>query len=301
MNMSNKQFELYADADKARDHLESILWPNGPICPHCEFKEAYKLEPKAGSKARKGLYKCKSCRKQFTVTVGTIFADSHIPLNHWVHAVDLICASKKGISSHQIHRTLGITYKSAWFMTHRIRYAMKSGPLASLLKGTVEADETYIGPKKVKGPRGRGAKNKTPVFALVQRNGDVRSVPVEKVTAKNLKEIIRQNVSKGARIMTDEFSSYRGLAKEFKAHETVNHGSGEYVRGKVHTNTAEGFFSLLKRGINGTFHHVSKRHLHRYLDEFNFRYNARKVDDRTRSAMALDSVSGKRLMYRDVS
>src|SRR5258706_4217303 len=208
-NTSSKQFELYTDANKARTHLENILWPDGPVCPHCEADKPYTIipKPKSGKPARQGLYKCRECRKQFTVTVGTIFEDSHIPLNHWIHAVDLICASKKGMSSHQIHRTLGITYKSAWFMIHRIRHAMKTGPLADLLTGTIEADETYVG-GKAKGPRRRGARNKTAVFALVQRNGDCRSMPVEALTAKNRKVIIRKNVSRTAKIMTDEFSSY---------------------------------------------------------------------------------------------
>ena len=290
---------IYLDEDAAREYLEQLRWPNGAVCPHCNSIGAYKLQAKPDSKnpVRKGVWKCKSCRKQFTVKVGTIFEDSHIPLYQWLSAIQFLCASKKGMSAHQLHRMLNITYKSAWFMAHRIRYAMTQPPLNEKLTGIVEADETYIG-GKAHGKRGRGATNKIPVFALIQRGGDVRSFKAERVTAKNLKGIIREHVNKQSTIMTDEFLAYKGLHNEFADHQTVNHGTGEYVRGNAHTNTAEGYFSLLKRGIVGTYHHISQQHLDRYLNEFNFRYNSRKVTDSNRMMLAVECSSGKRLMLK---
>ncbi len=291
--------EQFHNEDKAREYLERMRWSNGIVCPHCGSLEAYCLQAKPESKTpvRKGVYKCKACRKQFTVTVGTIFEDSHIPLHKWLLAIYLLCSSKKGMSAHQLHRSLGITYKSAWFMAHRIRYAMTQPPLVDKLRGIVEADETYIG-GKAHGKRGRGAENKIPVFALVERNGRVRSFKTDRVTAKNLREKIRENVDKSSTIMTDEFLAYKGLGREFK-HFTVNHGIGEYVNGDAHTNTAEGFFSILKRGINGVYHHVSEQHLDRYLAEFGFRYDHRKVEDAVRATVALKQTNGKRLMFKE--
>lgn len=289
----------YGDEDKARELLERLRWPEGPSCPHCGSKNVVRLIPRSDSKrpGRKGLLKCRDCRRQFTVTVNTIFEDSHIRLGKWLMAIHLFCSSKKGISAHQLYRMLGTTYKTAWFMAHRIRYAMSQPPLRDKLKGIVEADETYIGGRK-HGKRGRGSENKTPVFSLVERNGRVKSSPVENVTGKTLKTIMRENVDPRAIIMTDEFGAYHGTRKHFAGHKVVDHGRQEYVRGKAHVNTAEGFFSLLKRGINGTFHHVSAHHLHRYCDEFDFRYNFRKVDDATRAAALVSCVAGKRLIYR---
>ncbi|MBN2186369.1 MAG: IS1595 family transposase [Dehalococcoidia bacterium] len=288
---------MYLDEDAAREYLEQQRWPNGVVCPHYGAIGSYKLQPKVDSRrpVRKGVWKCKSCRKQFTVRVGTIFEDSHIPLYQWLSAIEFLCASKKGISAHQLHRMLNITYKSAWFMAHRIRYAMEQPPLVEKLQGIVEADETYIGGKS-HGKRGRGADNKVPVFTLVQRDGDARSFKTERVTAKNLKGIIREHVDKESIIMTDEFLAYKGLKREF-AHHTVNHSQGEYVRGKAHTNTAEGYFSLLKRGIIGTYHHVSQQHLDRYLAEFDFRYNSRKVEDDIRVVLAINGTKNKRLAF----
>jgi transposase-like protein len=290
--------DYFHDAEKAREYLEQKRWSNGIVCPHCGLLESYRLEARADSKSpvRNGVYKCKACRKQFTVTVGTIFEDSHIPLNKWLMAIQLLCSSKKGMSAHQLHRMLGVSYKTAWFMAHRIRYAMTQPPVVDKLKGTVEADETYIGGKH-HGKRGRGSENKTPVFALVERGGRVRSFKTENVTAKNLFQKIRENVDKKATIMTDEFLAYKNLGREF-AHFTVNHGSGEYVNGIVHTNTAEGFFSILKRGINGIYHHVSEQHLDRYLAEFGFRYDNRKVEDADRASIVLKQTEGKRLTYK---
>jgi len=289
---------IYLNEDAAREYLEQKRWPDGAVCPHCGATGAYKLQPKAGSKrpVRQGVWKCKACHKQFTVRVGTIFEDSHIPLYQWLSAIQFLCASKKGISAHQLHRMLNITYKSAWFMAHRIRYAMTQPPVIDKLQGIVEADETYIGGKH-HGKRGRGSENKTPVFALVERDGRVRAFKTERVTSKNLKDKIRENVDKKAVIMTDEFLAYKDLGKEF-VHYTVNHGAGEYVNGDIHTNTAEGFFSILKRGINGIYHHVSEQHLDRYLAEFGFRYDNRKVDDAVRVAIALGQIGGKRLTYK---
>jgi len=290
---------IFLNEDEERAYLEQLRWPSGAVCPHCGAIGAYKLQPKADSNkpVRKGVWKCKACRKQFTVTVGTIFEDSHIPIHQWLSGIQFLCASKKGMSAHQLHRMLNVTYKSAWFVAHRIRYAMGQPPLTEKLHGIVEADETYIG-GKAHGKRGRGAENKVPVFALVERGGSVRSFRVERVTAKNLKGAIREHVDKSATIMTDEFLAYKGLDEEFAHHQTVNHGSGEYVRDNAHTNTAEGYFGLLKRGIVGTYHHVSQQHLDRYLAEFNFRYNSRKVEDGIRMVLAIDGAKDKRLMFR---
>ena len=289
---------IYLNEEAAREYLEQKRWPNGAVCPLCGAIDAYKLQPRPESKkpVRKGVWSCKACRKQFTVTVGTIFEDSHIPLYQWLSAIQFLCASKKGMSAHQLHRMLNITYKSAWFMAHRIRHAMAQPDVIDMLKGIVEADETYIGGKH-HGKRGRGSENKTPVFALVERNGRVRAFRTERVTAKNLKGKIRENVDKQATVMTDEFLAYKNLDKEFD-HHTVNHGAGEYVNGDVHTNTVEGFFSILKRGINGVYHHVSEQHLDRYLAEFAFRYDNRKVEDIVRVGIALKQTEGKRLTYK---
>jgi transposase-like protein len=298
------------DAEQARKHLEKLRWPNGPVCPHCGSVSVYALKGKADSKhpVRKGVYKCKDCREQFTVTVKTLFEGSHVPLNKWLIAVSMICSSKKGISAHQLHRMLGVTYKTAWFMAHRIRYAMQQ-PAVKKFKGIVEIDETYVGGKPRKSQqdildgkvfkRGRGTK-KAPVVALVQRNGNVKSQVMEKITTKNLKEFVYQNVDKGSTVMTDDYKPYKVLKRDFH-HHAVKHTYGEYVRGSAHTNTVEGYFSLLKRGINGVFHHVSKKHLHRYLSEFDFRYNMRKQDDGVIVYMLLNGVEGKRLFYRDSS
>lgn len=296
---SNLNKAIFLNEDKARECVEKLRWPNGVVCPHCKGREAYKLQPNGNSKThvRNGAYKCKSCRKQFTVTVGTIFEDSHIPLHQWLSAIQFLCSSKKGISAHQLHRMLHITYKSAWFMAHRIRYAMGQPPLVYKLDGIVEVDETYIGGKR-HGKRGRGAANKTPVVALVQRGGSVRSFKTEQVTAKNLKAMIRENVNRNATLMTDDFPGYYGLNKQFARHESVCHSEKEYVRGDAHTNSVEGYFSILKRGITGNYQHVSKQHLHRYLAEFDFRYNSRNVDDEFRMVLAVEGTKGKRLVLK---
>jgi transposase-like protein len=305
MNLSNLA-KYFSDEDAARTLLEEMRWgKDGAVCPHCGGTDPYKLTPKATSKkpGRKGLYKCKACRKQFTVTVGSVFEDSRIPLSKWLLGIHLISSSKKGMSAHQIHRNLGISYKAAWFMMHRLRYAMRSGPLADLMKGTVEIDETYVGAKNKRGTRrGRPGPDskKTPVVALVERGtGRVRAMTMPRVTADNLTRVLEQNVKANATVMTDELRLYTVATENTgHKHQTVNHSQDEFVRGNVHSNTVEGFFSLLKRGINGTFHHVSRGHLGRYCDEFAFRYENRKVSDGERANMLVAGAEGKRLTYK---
>jgi transposase-like protein len=292
--------------NQAREILEKLRWPKGIECIHCKSKNVVRINGKA-QKVRDGLLRCKDCRKQFTVTVGTIMERSHITLRQWVQAFYSMCSHKKGVSSLQLQRNLGLhSYRSAWHLTHRIRAAMKEDPLASLLKGVIEVDETYIGGKPRKGgngepnKRGRGTK-KAPVMAMVERNGKIVSRPIENVTAKTLKSAIREAVDEESKIMTDEWGCYEGIGKEFKGgHETVNHGLGEYVRGDVSTNTAESFFALLKRGVHGTFHHISKKHLSRYCNEFSFRWDNRKVNDGKRTEEAVKGSKGKRLMLKDL-
>jgi transposase-like protein len=301
--------QRFSDEDKARELLESVRWPNGVACPHCGSVKVYRLEAKPDSKkpGRKGLWKCGDCRKQFTVTVGTIFEGSHIPLNKWVIAIYIMCASKKGVSALQLKRMMEpISYKSAWFMCHRIRHAMTEEPLAGMLKGTVEADETYIGGKARnmhKSNReklgGRGTGGKPSIFALVERGGQLLGMNVPTVTGENLKAIIREQVSTDARSMTDEHGAYQGLNQEFAGHEAVAPSQGEYVRGDAHTNTLEGAFSLFKRRIVGAHHHVSPEHLDRYWTEFQWKYNRRKSTEGEKMTMALKATEGKRLMYKE--
>lgn len=294
----------FKDADKAREYLERLRWPDGPICPHCgSVGGHYALHGKAH---RPGLWKCHDCREQFSVTVGTVFERSKIPLNVWLQAVYLLCSSKKGISSHQLHRTLGVTYKTAWFMTHRIREAMTSRPggLMGSGGGTVEADETFWGNnKRGKPSRGRGYAHKMKVFALVEREGVVRTFHVNDVKAKTLAAIIRENVARDANLCTDEATMYTKVGREFASHGVVTHGAREYSRGDVHTNTIEGYFSILKRGLIGTYHKCGEQHLHRYANEFSFRYNNRiklGINDTERTEIALKGISGKRLTYRRI-
>jgi len=291
----------FHDPDKAREYLEHIRWPEGVVCPHCgSIGQAYKYKSK---KARPGLYKCSQCQKQFTVTVGTLFERSKIPLQKWLLAVYLMSASKKGISSHQLHRTLGVTYKTAWFMTHRIREAMKDPIFSQRLGGpckAVEVDETYWGNnKKRKGTPGRGYHHKEKIFSLVERGGNVRSFHVPAVNASTLRPIMREQIHEDSIIMTDDYGAYKKVRQDFLGHGVCRHSTGEYVRGPIHTNTIEGYFSILKRGLIGTFHHVGAQHLKRYIGEFDFRYNNRDVSDVERTDRALKGIEGKRLMYRD--
>src|SRR3954470_18016834 len=276
--------------------IEAKLWPNGPVCPHCKtVGHAYRLK---GPSTRIGLMKCAACRRQFNVKVGTIFESSHIPLRKWLQAIHLLCSSKKGISSHQLHRLLGITLKSAWFLSHRIREAMRDGSLGPLGGGhgfgnAVEADETFIGRKKgVPTPKG-GTSHKHAVLGLVERGGKVRTVHIDTVTSEEIGGIVRGNVAREARLMTDEAKHYNEIGKEFAGHDTVNHSIGEYVSfedATIHTNTIEGYFGLFKRGMKGIYQHCDEKHLHRYLAEFEFRYNNRialGVDDCGRAEAAL--------------
>lgn len=305
--MTNLTAPMYTNDDVARAHLEAIRWPDGVNCPHCGALEGcQRLE---GKSTRPGLFYCRDCRKQFSVTVGTVFERSHVPLHKWVLATHLLCASKKGMSAHQLHRMLGVTYKTAWFMAHRIREAMRDGnpsPLGGTGK-TVQADETVIGGKErnkhvsKRNKKNIGAVGKEIAFSLVERGGKVRSHHVPNVNAKTLRPILEARDDRKTVLMTDDAGQYRIIGPAFASHETVNHGIEEYVRGKAHTNTIEGYFSILKRGINGTYHHVSQQHLRRYLGEFDFRYNERMalgVNDSERAAKALKGIEGKRLTYR---
>ncbi len=297
----------FQNPEKARGHLEFVRWPNGPICPHCGVIDGhYELDGKAH---RKGLWKCHACREQFTVTVGTVFEKSKIPLNIWLQAVYFLCASKKGMSSHQLHRTLGVTYKTAWFMTHRIRKAMEvlwTDPLGGAGK-VVEADETYWGTEtgrrthKLQG--GARMKEMNKIVSLVERQGKVRSYHVPDVTGENLKRVLMSKIAPESHVITDSSPRYNEMKRlqPFAKYEQVNHSKGEYVRGKAHTNTVEGYFSLLKRGLIGTYHHVSSHHLNRYISEFDFRYNNREVTDSERANVALKGITGKRLTYRRIN
>jgi transposase-like protein len=303
MNLSELA-QQFSTEEQAISFLEKTLWPDGPICPHCgEIGNAFRMrsKPETKKKLRPGVWKCGGCRKQFTVKIGTIFEDSHIPLHKWLLTIHLLVASKKGMSSHQIHRQIGVTYKSAWFMTHRIRWAMREEGPQDPLEGTVEADETYVGGKKIGQGVYAGKKAKAPVVSLVERGGDVRSFHVANVTAANLKPILKEHIAQEARVNTDDASVYTFAIPEGVTHDVVKHRAKEYSRIEddrlVTTNTVEGFFSLLKRGVYGSFHHISKRHLHRYLSEFDFRYNARDVDDGERRQLAIKAVVGKRLTY----
>jgi transposase-like protein len=298
--------------EAAREWLEQTRWPNGPVCSHCgTINHAYKTK-------KPGWYRCaeKECRKDFTVTTGTVMERSHIELNKWLMAFYLMSSSKKGVSAHQLHRALNLDYKSAWFMAHRIREAMREtdlGPLGGE-GGIVEAEETYYGPiakDKIrtktttgrpftKGGKG-GPSNKRPILALVERGGTMRTFHVPVADKATVTKIVRENIAKESRLHTDESRLYHGSESHFSTHETVHHTSGEYVRGDVHTNSAEGFFSIFKRGMRGIYQHCDEKHLHRYLSEYAFRYNHRVklgIGDIDRTIAAVRGVEGKRLMYR---
>jgi transposase-like protein len=287
----------FQNDDAAFTYLEAIRWPHGTVCPHCgTIGTAYVT-------SRAHVYRCaeKGCRKDFTVRVGTVFESSRIPLYKFLLAAYLVCASKKGISSKQIERMLGVTYKTAWFMTHRLREAMNSTATGKLGgSAPVEADETYWG-NVGKNNGQRGYEHKMKIVSLVERNGEKRSFHVANVTAKTLRPILNAHISGDARLMTDQASVYTKLGHHFASHESVNHTAGEYARGDVTTNTVESSFAILKRGLYGTFHSVSEKHLPRYLGEFDFRWNTRQslgFNDTDRMTEALKGVSGKRLTYR---
>lgn len=306
--MSILSAPYFHNEEAAYEYVEARIWPNGPVCPHCGGCE--RIGKMGGKSTRIGTYKCYDCRKPFTVKVGTIFESSHVALRLWLQAIFLIASSKKGISSNQLHRTLGVTLKTAWFMSHRIREAMKSGDLTPLGEdgGIVEVDETFIGndrtikPKGVK--KGRGYQHKNKVLSLVDRKrGHARSIVVDNLKAATLLPILASNIDPSARVMTDEAGQYRYLTRNFK-HEFVSHLRGEYVSRDdrtVHTNTIEGFFSIFKRGMKGVYQHCGHNHLNRYLAEFDFRYSHRKalgVSDAERADKLLSGVIGKRLTYQ---
>ncbi len=301
----------FNNEEAARATLERILWPEGPICPHCGVvNHAY------ARKGRLGVFRCAEpeCRKDFTITMNTAMERSHIPLHKWLLGFHLFTASKKGFSAHQLHRTLGITYRSAWFMAHRIRESMRAGGLTPPMGGggkVVEIDETYFGkpetphvsPRREK--EGRAYKNKVrnsrPIVALVERGGNVRSFHVPVADAVSVTKIVRDNVHRESRLHTDESRLYPVVGAEFAAHETVQHTAKEYARGDVTTNSVEGYFSIFKRGMRGVYQHCSEKHLHRYLAEYDFRYNHREAlgfNDGERATRAIVSASGRRLTYR---
>jgi transposase-like protein len=297
---------IFHDNDAARSHLESLLWPTGPVCPRCGVMGA-RVAKMEGKSLRPGVYNCKDCRKPFSVTVGTVMERSHIPLCKWVLAAQLMASSKKGFSAHELHRVLGTNYETAWFLFHRLREAastVNGGPIGGGNK-VVEVDETYVGGKeknkhahKRSNVRG-GPGGKMPVVSLVERGGEVRSYHVANVTAATLRPIMVKIADRASYIMTDESKVYPSVGKEFAGHGSVNHSAGEYVRGTFwHTNTVESHFALLKRGIYGTFHNISEAHLHRYLAEFDFRANTRQISDAERAALLLVGTKGKRLVYR---
>ncbi len=304
--MSILSAPFFHDETAAFAYLEGVLWGTDPVCPHCgTIGRVYALagvKDKKG-RVRPGLKKCGACRKQFTVRVGTVFESAHIPLHKCLQAVFLLTSSKKGFSAHQLHRVLGITYKSAWFLFHRIREAMRTGGLVPMggSGGVVEVDETFIGQKPGRAKR-RGYAHKLAVLTLVERGGQSRSFHVDATSAKALVPILKANIARETKIMTDEAGQYHYLKKDFTEHHVVSHGAGEYVRGEAHTNTAEGFFSVFKRGMKGVYQHCGEQHLHRYLAEFDFRYNNRAalgVNDNMRATRTLAGITGKRLTYRD--
>jgi transposase-like protein len=297
VNLKNK---IYSDENKAREHLESIQWPDGPYCPFCGVTED-RITKLQGESTRPGVYKCKDCRKPFSVTVGTIFERSHIPLTKWLLATDLICSSKKGISSHQLHRMLGLTYKTAWFMAHRIREAMAPAAGDPPIGGegkTVEADETFIG-KKPGAKKAPGAAHKIAVLSLVERGGNLRSFKLGgNPNAYEIRGLIADHVDPKSTLHTDGAQYYKAIPM---TKQSVDHSAKEYVRGDVHTNTVEGVFSIFKRGMIGTYQHCGEQHLQRYLAEFDFRQNTRAklgINDTMRAEIVLKGIKGKRLTYR---
>jgi transposase-like protein len=302
--------------------MEAFRWPNGPVCPHCGSTKAYYLAPKDGARTRtriladgttktatshRRVWKCGDCRKQYTVLVGSVFEDSRIPVGKWLYAVHALATAKNGVAANELRRDLGIDMKSAWFMLHRIRYAMARPPLVHQLNGVVEADETYMGGKaknmhkadRERKITGTGGVDKVPVLTLVNREtGEARSQVMRTVTSKNVGKVLHEHISPAASLMTDQSNLYPEAGKAFKSHERVDHGKGEYVRGEAHSNTVEGFFSQLKRSIDGTHHHVSEKHLHRYLAEFDWRYSSRGISDAQRAELTIRKAGGKRLTYK---
>jgi transposase-like protein len=291
-----------SNEDAAVELMEQLCWGENPFCSHCGDTNVYKMmDSKTGKRNKDYRWRCNGCKKMFTVRMNTVMESSRIPLRHWCYAFWAACSSKKGVSALQIKRMTGLTYKSALFLMHRIRESMTTN--STPMTGIVEADETYIGGKPRKGTgkhkRGRGIK-KTPVFGIVERNGRVKSQVIASVNAANLKGAILELVDRNAHVMTDENPCYNGLGNDFAGHSSVCHSANEFVRNGIHTNTMESAWALLKRGIYGVFHNVSKKHLHRYLSEFDFRYNTRKVDDGERVRAAVRNGVGRRLAYQDL-
>ena len=299
--MSNLSNLIFHDAEAAREWLEARVWKAGRSCPHCGAVDQSILMK--GKSHRPGLYQCNACRQPFTVTVGTLYERSKVPLNKWLMVTHLMMASKKGMSALQISRMIGLPYKTTWFLCHRIRESLVDVEPVKIggSEKVVEADETYVG-GKAKNRAHREVAPKMPVLSLIERDGHVRSFHLANVTAKSIKPIIAKNVELASNLMTDEAPLYGKIGKEMNSHRAVNHSANEYARlgGYVHINTAENFFSLLKRGIIGSFHHVSEAHLHRYLYEFDFRYNHRNITDAERMAKSVEGIVGKRLTYRRV-
>lgn len=304
--MTNFSDPIYFDEEAARKHIEAIRWPQGPFCPLCGGFD--KVKALGGKSMGPGWYHCEVCRRKFTVRSGSVYERSHIPLHKWLHATALMAASKKGISAHQLHRMLGISYKAAWFMAHRIREAMRNDkptPMGGAFK-TVQADETYFGTRdEYRGkswPEKKGHSKKMSVVSLVEPGGRSRTFHVDRADMATVREILRANVRKWSTVHTDESRLYSGLIKEFAGHNRVHHTRGEYVsKSGATTNNVENFFSVFKRGMRGVYQHCSEKHLQRYLDEFDFRYNHRAalgVDDVTRAIAAVKGAEGKRLLYR---
>jgi transposase-like protein len=286
-------YNRFPDEQACRDYLAQARWQDKPVCSHCGYSE------KVYSINDGKLYKCAKCLKQFTVRIGSIFEDSALPLQKWFMAIYILTAHRKGISSCQLARDIEVTQKTAWHMLHRIRYAIKTKSFNKPLNGIVEVDETYVGGKAHGQGRGYMQPNKTAVFGMLERQGEVRAEPVIHACKEVLKPIIRRNVSRDAVIMSDEFKAYRGLNKEFKDHQVVAHSKKQYAKGIAHTNNIENFWSMMKRGINGIYHHVDKKHLHRYTDEFAYRYNSRKLNDVERFHAFFQYCSG-RLTYQEL-
>jgi transposase-like protein len=291
----------FHDEKAAYAFVEARIWPNGPVCPHCGSVE--RISKMGGKSTRIGAYKCYACRRPFTVKVGTIFEASHVPMRHWLQAIFLMSSSKKGISSNQLHRTLGCTLKTAWFISHRIREAMRvngSEPMGG--EGEIiEADETFIGRLAGQPKAKAGWGHKNTVLTLVRRGGEARSFHVDSTTVASIVPILRANIKAESAVHTDEAHQYKSLRKHFPLHDSVNHKAEEYSRGSISTNTVEGFFSIFKRGMKGIYQHCSEKHLHRYLAEYDFRYSNRiglGVNDVARAERALKGVVGKRLTYR---
>lgn len=298
--MTNLTDPIFHDEAKAEAHIEASRWGGTPVCPHCGSEHVTRM----GGKTQAGMFLCNDCRDKFTVRTGTLMERSHVPLHKWLMAMHLLASSKKGISASQIARNIGVTYKTAWFLCHRIRAAMEgatgNGPLGGP-NTVVEADETYVG-GKAKNRATRKPAAKKAVVALVERDGQVRSFHVANVNAKHLRGLIVTNVDRASHLMTDESMVYTRVGREFAGHSVVNHSAKEFVTtgGFKHSNTAENFFSIFKRGVIGTYHHMSEAHLGRYTAEFDFRYNTRKITDGERAALALKGIEGKRLTYRRV-